>query len=179
MGLTLVSAATSYPVSIEEARDRCRMMGTRRDMELNGRIVGCTREVERWTGRGFVAQSWKLERTGFADAIELAVGPVTAITAFTYLDVDDVAQAVDPELYSLDLTGEPQWILRNPDASWPAVSDLANSVSVTFSVGYTPAAELDDVKDVLLDLIAARVDDPAVPLSRFHDRLRPHRRISI
>lgn len=181
MGLTLVTAATTWPVTLDEIKAWCAITDSSRDTRLELLRTGCTREAEVYTQRGFCPQTWRLSLDDFADEIELPLGPVTAITAFSYRDAEGTSQTVDSDIYTLDIASTPQRIVLNDGESWPAVSGAVNAVSITFTVGYTPDALLADVKLAVLQLVAARLDDPQLgEMPRgVRDLLAPHRRIRI
>ena len=180
MGLTLVTAATSYPVTLAEVKTYLGIDTTDFDDRINLALPGCTREIERYTQRAFKSQTWKLTLDDFYDEIELPRGPVTAITAFTYLDADDASQTVSSTLYTLDVTSEPQRIVLNSGESWPEVSDLINAVSITFTAGYVPDELLEDVRLALLITVGSRLADPVAAMpSDVVKMLSSHRRIAI
>lgn len=136
MGLTLVTPATSSPVSLEEAKAWCRVDGTADDVALEGMLAAAAQLVEEHLGKSLCAQTWRLALDGFAAEIELPRGPVTAVTVFTYVDVDGVVRTVDPATYALDLVSDPQRVVLADGESWPGTATRVNAVLIEFSAGY-------------------------------------------
>ena len=153
MGYTLVTPPASYPVTLTEAKANCRVDGTDEDTFLNGLIAAATAHVESRTGRSIVERVFDVTYDAFADEMVIPVGAVLSVDEVAYLDTADATQTLAESVYQVDLTTEPHRILRAPDASWPATSDLKNAVTVTVTVGYdTVPAEL---KQAILLLIGA------------------------
>ncbi len=178
MGLTLVTPATN-PVTLTEAKAWCRVDDNASDSVLTMLLEAAFEAVQLHVGRSLFAQTWKLVLDGFTSAIELPKGPVTGISAFTYVDPVGATRTVDEGLWTLDLVSDPQWIVLNEGESWPEALDAVNVVSVTFTAGY--AALPDPIKLAVLMLVSSWFDSRApgaVPAS-VCDLLRPFRRVII
>jgi uncharacterized phiE125 gp8 family phage protein len=179
-GLTLVTAASTYPVELADVKTGLGIDTSDWDDRIEQLIPPCTREIERYTDRGFITQTWRLTIDEFEDEIELPHGPVTAVTAFSYLDADGDTQTVSADLYTTDLVSSPQRIVLNPGESWPTVLERINTVTIQFTVGYTPAELLLDIESALIGLINARRLDPAAMMpAGVKEILDRHRRIMI
>jgi len=179
-GLTLVTAATTFPLELTDVKTALGIDTSDWDDRIEQLIPQCTREIEVYTGKGFTTQTWQLVLDEFSDEIELPRGPVTEITEFTYLDENEAEQSVGADVYTTDLVSDPQRIVLNPDQSWPDTTDRINAVSVTFSVGYTPADLLLDIEAALIGLINLRRLDPAAKMpDGVREILDRHRRILI
>lgn len=138
MGLRLITPPAAMPVTIEEARLQCRVLGEDADdtAYLTALITVATDHVEKYTGRAIVEQTWELVADGFADEMMLARGPVRSIVSVKYFDIDDAEQTLDAATYELDDVSDPQLLLKAPGASWPAVAEGRNRVIVRFTAGY-------------------------------------------
>lgn len=166
MGLRMVTAPESFPVTIEEARARCRVIGSDEDETLTGLIAAATAFVESYTGRSIMPQTWELVLDAFDDSILIPRGPVTGIVSVTYFDVDEAEQTLPASAYALDDVADPQWLVRAADASWPAVAQGVNNVIIRFTAGYAEdAAELALVKQAVLMLIVQWFDNPSAVLA--------------
>lgn len=180
MGSVLVSAATDYPVSLAEAKARCAALTGARDAELELIRLGCIRQAERFMQRALMQQTWRDEFDCFSDAMELARGPVVSVSSVTYLDTDNAEQTLSNTVYYTDLVSSPQRVLRNPDQSWPSISDRLNAVRITYVANYAPADLLHDIKPAILDWIAVRFDNPGAAMpDGVRETLNLHRKISI
>lgn len=151
MGLTVVTPPAEYPVTLEEAREQCRITNTDSDARLTGFIAAATAHVEKVLGLSLMERTYRLTLDAFSDYIELPRGPVQSVTSVQYTDEDGVTQTVATADYTVDLTSNRQWIVRNSDATWPTPLDAVNVVTVEYVAGYsTLPAEFDDVKAAIL-----------------------------
>lgn len=137
MGLTLVTAPSEYPVTLAQAKEQCRVIGTRSDSFLNELIADATHQAEKCLGRSIMEQTWKLTLDCFSDAISLPRGPVRSVSSVQYYDTDGALQTLDSDYYTVDLTSDPQWVVRNSNYSWPSLLDAVNVVSITYVAGFT------------------------------------------
>lgn len=75
---------------------------------------------------------WKAE--SLPARIKLGTGPVTAITAMTYLDSTGTEQSVDVSTLRVAAGGE---VVLKPGQSWP--SGIHSGITITFTAGFTDA----------------------------------------
>ena len=153
MGLTLITPATALPVSLADCKAICGIEDASFDARLELLRGGAHDMVAELLGCPLGESGWRLTLDQFSDAIELARGPVTAVTAFEYVDPDGNTQDVAPAAYLTDLVSDPQWIVRASDASWPETLDAVNVVTVSFTAGYTAATLPAGLKMALLGLV--------------------------
>lgn len=162
MGLQLVTPAAGLLVSLDEAKLACRIdetMGATEDAWLTRKIKSITSSIETFIEHSVQDQTWCLYLDAFSDSIELPKGPVTAVSAVQYDDVDGVEQTLDASAYTLDLVSKPQWIVRNSDYAWPEVLGAVNAVRITFVAGYGEGQTLERIRDVCLDVLAYWYDE--------------------
>jgi len=180
MGLTLVTPAAASPVTLAEAKAWCRVNGTASDGMVTTMLEAAVTLVEEYLGKALgSSQTWRLSLDAFTDTIELVRGPVTAVTAVTYTDLDGVEQTVDTDIYTLDLVSDPAWVVLNSGESWPEPMDVVNAVQIEFVAGYPslPAP----IKTGLLSLVAQWYDNrtPGAMSDGIKQMLSPYRRIVI
>lgn len=142
MGLTLITPATAWPVTLDQAKAHCRVESGDEDDLLTGLIAAAAGHIEDYSGRAIGSQTWELSLDQFSPAILLSKGPVSAIISVKYVDLAGVLQTASPLLYSADLISDPQWVVLNGDSSWPVTLDTVNAVTIRFTTGYAevPAA---------------------------------------
>lgn len=157
MGLTLVTPAATYPVTLAEAKAQCRVDHSDEDGTLNALIAAATDYVEQYCGKALVSQTWLLSLDAFTDAIEIPLGPVQSVSSVKYYDADNIEQTVSSADYVVDLATNPQWIVRNSDTAWPATATGVNVVNITFVAGY--ATMPPAIKLALLLLVSAWYDN--------------------
>ncbi len=163
MGLTLLTPATVFPVTLTEAKAQCRVTHDDEDDYITGLIAAATRYVEQNLSASIAEQEWKLTLDEFADTIELPRGPVTSVDSVEYVDANGDTQTASTSLYTVDLSSRSPWIVRNSDASWPATMAGINMVSITYTAGMGTVP--DDIKhaiQVQIQLLYERGADPKI-----------------
>lgn len=154
-------------VSRSTAKSHLRVTGTDEDTLIDLYIAAAVQHVEDATGRSLINQGWTMKLDGFSpltrsrmaalqispsavaawsrqygwsgDRIVLPRPPLTAVTAFTYLDADGVLQTVDPSIYTTDAASDPGMIRLDPDSLWPETDDTDPSVTIVYTAGFGAA----------------------------------------
>lgn len=136
MSTRLVTPATTYPVSLEQAKAQCRVDGTDDDIYITALLGAASAHIESLTGRKIMAQTWEYLPCEFADEMELPFGPVSSVTSVKYFDASAVEQTLSASVYSVDLVSDPPRILLADDQAWPTVNDGVNQITIRFVSGY-------------------------------------------
>lgn len=143
MGLKLITAAVSEPITLAELKLQCRVDTTDEDQLLGLLIAAARAKAENYTGTALIAQTWDQTLDEFPEAeIELLKPPVTSIVSVNYVDPNGATQVLSPTLYTLDAATFPGWLLPAVDTSWPAVQGSANAVTIRCATGYANAAAI-------------------------------------
>lgn len=159
MGLRLITAATVYPVTLDQAKARCRVDGNDDDADINSLIAAATDYVEQYTGRALMVQTWELVLDEFADSILIPKGPTTSITSVKYYDENGNLQTISSANYALDAVSNPQWLVRATDYTWPTVAEGVNNVVIRFQCGSAEAPA--SINHAILLLIGQWFDNRA------------------
>lgn len=141
MGLKLITAATSEPITLAQLKAQCRVDTSDDDTVLTLAIAAARAKAENYTGTAIVSQTWDQTLDTFPNAeIELLKPPVTAITSVSYVDTAGANQVLASSNYRLDDSTYPGWLLPAFDVEWPATQDQANAVTIRFVTGYADEA---------------------------------------
>jgi len=113
MALVITAAATDTPVSVDEAKEQCRIVDsdTTHDVLLTRLVKEATASIEIVTGAKLAPQTVRLELdtfpsgTGLDAGIDLGLYPATSITSIKYDDADGVEQTLveDTDYYTSHL----------------------------------------------------------------------------
>ena len=146
MALQLITAATTYPITLAEAKLHCRVDTTDDDTLIEALITAATEMCEQHTGRALMAQTWELTLDAFPDAFELTRVPVQSITSLKYYDANGDQQTLLNTLYSLDNFDQFGYAYVVPvyAGSWPSTRDQINAVSLRYVAGYADAASVPE-----------------------------------
>jgi uncharacterized phiE125 gp8 family phage protein len=129
------------PVSLSEVKRHANVVATDDDGFLSSLIAAAREQVESDTGRALITQTWRLKlHDWFGDLIELPRAPLQSVTSIKYFDADNVEVTLPAAYYDVDADRTPGVIWRDPDYTWPMVSDQANAVTITYKAGYGDAA---------------------------------------
>lgn len=142
MGLTLITAPASTPVSLAELKAHCRVHAddTSYNTELQLYLDAAVSHLDGKNGilqHCIVSQTWDLTLDAFADNIEIPLAPVQSVTYVKYYDSAGDLQTLSSDYYTVDTSSLTQWIVRNEDYTYPSPLDAVNVVIVRFVAGYS------------------------------------------
>lgn len=147
MGLKLISAPAWPTLTTAEAKAHLRVIDSDDDTLIDVLVKAATLNVENWTGRALVDQTWEFVLDSFpvtdqftsgsssALAIQIPKPPLIEITQIAYDDAAGAEQIMDPSGYFVDSVSEPGWVVPTA-SSWPTTIDAINSVRIRFRAGY-------------------------------------------
>lgn len=136
MALTLVTAPTSEPVSLAEAKEHLRVTATDEDALITSLVGSAKESAETITGRALITQTWDLSLDSFPQVIDIPKPPLVSVTSITYIDTAGATQTLASTEYTVDTKSEPGRIVPAYGKSWPSTRDIVNAVTVRFVAGY-------------------------------------------
>lgn len=147
--LTLTTAPTIEPVSLDDARVHLRLDPDdhAQDAYLETLITAARESVEAHTSRALINQTWTLKLDGFpgSDGLVLPRAPLSSVTSLSYVDDDGATQVWASSNYVVSAPSGPRppagrlWLAY--DISWPTgVRSQRDSVIVVFVAGYGATA---------------------------------------
>lgn len=144
MGLKRLTAPAEEPVSLDEAKAHCRVVGSEDDALFTGVIIPAARELaEHRTGRALVQQQWELTLPAFpAAAIDMPKPPLFSVQSVKYVDAAGDIQTLAPAAYSVHTSALIGLISPTIGTSWPAAREQLDAVSIVFTAGYGAAADV-------------------------------------
>lgn len=149
--LDLVACRTELRLTADDAWHYDKVRSIR-----SGAIGWC----EGYTGKALGLRSFEWRQNHFERFIRLPIGPVTAVSAISYLNGSGVETQLDPSAWYVGLNS----VSAAPDTVWPYSNGAPGAVRITFSAGY---ASPDDIPPYLLTAVklamAAMFEDFANP----------------
>jgi uncharacterized phiE125 gp8 family phage protein len=139
MPLDLVTAPTSEPVSLADAKHHLRVDITEDDDYIRGLVTGVRLHVERVIlQRALITQTWDLYLDAFpAGDLELPYPPVQSVTHVKYTAEGEAQATVSSDDYLVDTYSTPGKIRLQSTAVWPGDTLIeVNGVVVRFIAGY-------------------------------------------
>jgi len=167
----LVTPASVLPVSLADAKAHLRVTNSDQDNLITDIIWGAAREFENRTNEVLSEQTWDLvlNQSEVVTRIEFFKFPVKSITSVSYFDVDDSADTVSSDDYTLFITGRPSSIIFD---SVPSTYLRDDSMTIRFVAGYTTLPL--DIKQAVLAKVFRLYENPADPVSEkvsYFDRI--------
>lgn len=142
MSLSLVTAPTTEPLTLAEAKAHLRVLFPDDDDYITTLITAARSMAENVCSRSFITTAWRLTLDTFPcdDTIIVPQPPLQSVTSITYYDSENNSQTLAASAYNVDIYREPGRIVRSFGSYWPATYPRPNAVTVLFSAGYGAAA---------------------------------------
>lgn len=126
-------------LDIDVARKECNQDFSYDDDKITACVQAAQFQVEVILRRSLSVKTLVLQMDYFppCDLIELSSGKVNSIVEVRYRDNNDESQVFDAANYSLDNNSIPDYLVREPNQSWPSTySGRRNAVEVEYTVGF-------------------------------------------
>lgn len=160
MSVLLVTPPTDKPISVEDAREHCRLDADLETSYLATCIAAATAYAETQTGRPICQRGFEWRRDTFPCddedwQLRIPRPPLVAVTGFTYVDEAGATQTLAASVYeALDANAPilPGRLVLKPQQSWPSTqAGKAQAVKVAFTAGYGTTANPvpDDLKHAI------------------------------
>lgn len=146
MALKLITPASTFPITLEDAKLHCRVDTAADDALINALITAATELAEQKTGRALMAQTWELTLDAFPEAFEITRIPLQSITSLKYIDTAGVEQTLSNALYSMDMADDHGFAYVVPvyNGTWPENRAQINAVALRYVAGYASAAAVPE-----------------------------------
>lgn len=152
-GLQLLTAPTSEPLTLTEAKAHLRVDGTDEDPLITALITAARQYVEERCWIALLTQTWQLSlETWPAEPLRLPKTPLLCqptITSVRYLDMNGSQQTLSTSVYTVLATGE---LALVHGQEWPAVWPQW-PIAIEYTVGYGAASDVPAVLKAALKLL--------------------------
>lgn len=136
----LIAAPIGEPVTVEDAREHCRIDGNHEDNLLRALVTSAREHVEAYTGRSLVSTTWELRMEYFPLSITLPKAPVSSVAQITYIDQSGAQQTLAANAYQLVVDGgihaQAGRVFKAYDQTWPMTRGHLEDVRVRYVAGY-------------------------------------------
>lgn len=156
--LELVTAPTALPVSVTEAKAQMRVDASDDDA-LIGRLVDVAVsyvDVQGALGAAMITQTWAQWLGQSPGTVTLLLGPVQAVTAVKYYDVDNALQTDTLSNYNVLGTSTRTIVAPKPGFNWPTTYQRDDAIKIEYRIGYGDASTdvPENIRHAMLMLIA-------------------------
>ncbi len=149
---------TALPVTVDQLRAQCSLVGDEWDEYLAGLIAKATDTIEHRINRQLLPATWTASLDAFPDEVRLEMLPVAGVTQVFYIDYNGDDQVLDPSQYQVDISSPDRCCRIRPvwGLIWPITRvGTFNAVVVTFHAGYATADEVPPAIKHAICLLAA------------------------
>jgi uncharacterized phiE125 gp8 family phage protein len=139
--LSVVTAATTFPITTNDAKVHLRVTGNDEDRYIYSLIQAACGMIDGPDGIGYAvtAQTWKLTCDTFPDYFEIPLGGSNiAVTEVGYLDAAGTPQVVAGANYRVIADVDPVRVEPAVGFSWPGTRQASGGVYVKFTAGGNP-----------------------------------------
>lgn len=161
MGLTRTEEPEELPVLLADAKKQCEVptSDTAHDDHITRLIRAATSDVERYTRKALVTQTWRLSLREFPCQIKLPRPPLQSVESIEYVDTLGVTQTLDESLYQVSTDAKPAIIEPAFNQVWPETrTETIEAVIVTYVAGFgDDESEIpEQYKNAIYELVAFR-----------------------
>jgi len=153
--LVLKTAPSATAISLAEAKIHLRIDSDFNDDNdyITALIGVATNQVEEFTRRRLMSQTYNLYFDEFPPYIDLQVGIVQSVTHVKYYDTSNTLVTLAASNYDLDDKIKPGRIYQSNDGSFPDTFERPNAVEIEFVVGRTANEVEDAIKQAMLIIV--------------------------
>lgn len=155
-GLSVVTEPTAEPVSVQEAREHCRIYVNDDDAWLSNAITAARRLGETFIKRTFVTTTLRLTIDELPDWDFYLPRPnLVSVTSIKYRDSSNVQQTISSSDYTVDTYTAPGRVTPAYGLTWPSGISHTNAVEVVYVAGYGAASAVPaSIKHAILLTVA-------------------------
>lgn len=161
MGLIVATAPAEEPVSLDEARQFCRIRTDDQNAVIQRNIRTAREWVETFCRRALVSRELQLTLDAWpADGeIELPQAPLVSVEEVRYLDTANAWQTLVANTHyrvlGAGMIDVPGRIVSAVNTSWPSLLAHPEAVEIDFTAGYGTADQVPDTfKEAILVLVS-------------------------
>lgn len=137
MGLRIVTAPQSYPVTLAQAKAHLRVDFDDDNDLIELLIKAATEYAENFTGRSFIDQVWDYYLDEFPDGdLKIPNPPLIEVVGVFYRDSAGAEQQFASSGYIVDDAYADARIALAYGGAWPTIQEIANAIRIRFRSGY-------------------------------------------
>ena len=142
MGLKIVTAPQSEPVSLPDMKDHLRVTGTDEDALITTLIEAAREYCEAYQNRAYITQTWELALDEWPEngIICIPKPPLQSVTSIKYYGTDGTEYIWDQSDYQVDIHRQPGRVAPMYGKTWPLTTlRPMNGIIITFVAGHADA----------------------------------------
>jgi uncharacterized phiE125 gp8 family phage protein len=161
VGLKLTVEPEIEPVTLEEAKKQVEIASSdnAHDVHLNRLIKSARRDVERYTRRALITQTWLFSGRSFdVRQVLLPRPPLLGVTSIYYTDASSVERLLSPSVYDVCTNDSPGFVEPKVSETWPSTDGSADAVLITYTAGFgsTVSDVPEEYRELILEIVRFR-----------------------
>lgn len=160
MGLSLVTAPTTEPVTLAEVKAHLKIDDANSDGILAGYLMAARQYAEAYTRRVLAPATydhtldwgWPYDSAG-RRIVRLPLTPVSSVSSVTYIDTNGASQTLSASTYALYGASDAEpvaYLAEKYDQTWPDVRVQRSAITVRFVAGWTLSTIPEPLRAALL-----------------------------
>jgi uncharacterized phiE125 gp8 family phage protein len=138
--LTVTTPAASEPITLADAKARCRIDDNASDEVVNALIAAARSHVEAYTGLRLIKQTISAKCDCFDDLYLLPFGPVQTVLSIAYVDLDGADQTLATSVYEVRVDGLEASVVLKYGQAWPSILP-GSRITVMAEIGFDKVPE--------------------------------------
>jgi uncharacterized phiE125 gp8 family phage protein len=135
---TVSVAPTVEPVTLDQAKQQCRVDATDDDALLGRLIKAARAHAEEYCNARWAEQTIVSQCDSFADFARLKEGPLKSVTSISYVDSAGGTQTLDEAVYEPRRDGLEPSIVLKPGQAWPRIRHSSRITLTAIYGGQVP-----------------------------------------
>lgn len=169
-----ISTSSFSPLTIEEAKDHLRVIGTFDDSTITALIMAACANVQDYTWRPLVQQTWDLylDYEEVSNTIMINKAPLISVESVKYYNQNNELTTLDASNYQVDLVGDPGRVVIK---TMPQINNVINAMVIRFTCGYcaigevVTATSVSDASDVITKTAHGLVNGDSILINDFEN----------
>ena len=159
VSLAQTVAPTSEPVSLADAKEHLRIIGTSSDNDITAYLAAARDYVEGYTNRQLVTATYTAKLDGFPPngcRLYLPKPPLASVTSLAYIDSEGVTQTVSTSDYEVVRGQVGGYLVPASGTSWPTdamMLDGGEIVTIVYVAGYGVSSAVPPTINAAIRLI--------------------------
>lgn len=158
MHLRLITGPTAEPITLDDAKQQCRVDGEHDDVYITSLVMAARTYIETVTRRALLTQTWEmvLDYWPWTQGVLMTKPPLQSIVSVKYTNAANAVQTWNSANYFAATASEPGRLFRAKSVSWP-VDELwpAEAIVIRYVCGWgNPEDVPEPIKQAMRLLIA-------------------------
>jgi uncharacterized phiE125 gp8 family phage protein len=168
MNLTLFTAPTTEPLTLDEVKSFLRIDSSLDDIYIYSLIVAARKYCENFQNRAYITQTWELSLEDWpSEVIELPKGNLQSITSVIYKDSTGVSTTISTSDYVVSTRGIVGRVTPAYGKLWPTFTPYPlDPIVIKFVCGYGTAEDVPDTIKQAMYLLISHWWENRIPVSQ-------------